>query len=76
MRKLLLLILIVGLLFCGLLIRHHDKEEVSQKSNSETAPIDSLQQNIRLDLRTDYTSTDSLQDAEPEPSTQSREEKP
>ncbi len=72
MRKRMLLMLIVGLLLCSLLIRHHDEEEASQKPHSETAPIDTLQQNIRLDLRTDYTVTVS----EPDQSTQSREEHP
>lgn len=76
MRKLLLLILIVGLLLCGLLIRHHDEEEVSQKAHPETSPIDAWQQNIRLDQRTDYTNPDPHQDSVSDQSSQPREEQP
>ena len=76
MRKLLLIILIVGLLLCGLLICRHDQEKISEKIHSETTPIDAMQQGIRLDLRTDYTNPEPDQDTESESSTQIREEYP
>ena len=64
MKKMLLLILIIGLTVCGYLVNRRAQPVAPPRAKAPTAEpavVNTWQENFTLDLRTDYTGSDPAQ---------------